>query len=263
MNEIKGYIITLVLSLALIITGGIIYFTANDQIDAGIYFRRQYGFIGVYEGGTGFINLAAFNVQNHDTNFLLNQGKLSFGIVGVKVTDIQIEDVNQLREVKIIRVNLSIIMEVEHAQISHLVTSEGVFEFGIINLQTVSRSSYIRQHGVNSQLINDGLYMLNLGTENLEVITIKELIFQNDKIVDVELIDIVFPIKYQPGNSLAINLWLTLDLNYFDVFVIRPILRFTVEDQTIDSFFIPMLTTVHQAPMTYEDIRGVIRNVTT
>jgi len=272
MKKVK--LLTIIIVIAMMATT-VFAFTACDNgndnytIEAGIYFRRQHGFLGIMQYG-GAVNLAAFNIDNQDITFFEDYDNLSFGIEGINIIETEIRFVHALTNggnstnVEYFVLDIFFEMSIATAQLTHLKTSNGIFEIGSINLQQEYVTDTIISHGTNTRFVGTDdiyLYLLTLSDGNTQSFDIKELIFYHDNIYSYDLEDIVFPVNYVLGTTLEIFIWLTFDMNCFDQFVLSPILRIMLDGQEEYSFFIPFLPTMHGVDMTYLDIREYIANL--
>lgn len=257
------YLVVSTIALVLIVAGLIIFFlNRDDAIDSGIYFRRTYGFLGMSSDHSSILQLVAFNVGNQDLDFLTDIENISFGVEGIVITEIQVQHNQSLREVEYIDIIMNIQMYVPEAQLTHLVSPEGNFEIGLINLQQVDNSNAITRHGVMDVFQEGGLYALEIRNTNTLPIEIKELIFYHHKINNYEM-EFELPITLGADMSMLMEMRLDFDIANFDIFELRPVISFRLPGQDEDSFFVPMMSTRHVKSMNYFEIKEYITNVKT
>jgi hypothetical protein len=151
-------------------------------------------------------------------------------------------------------------MRVDKARITQLNSSNGVFNIGDINFQQEVNSSITMHHGVNDIFIRGSLFTFSLSNTNIQSFEIKEFVFYHDKIYSYNFADIQLPTTYAAGTILMINVIFIFETNYFDVFILQPIIRFVPEEDDTDSFFVPLIATMHEVPMTYHDIKEYVAN---
>lgn len=256
------YVIISLLGLILLITGSMMYSSHSDRIESGIYFRRIYGFLGMRSDNSSVLELKAFNVGKQNTDFLMDTNHLSFGMEGIDVTHIHIENLNTFREVDYLHIIINIDMHIESAQITHLVSPTETFEIGIINLLRVNNSQIITSHAVRDIFVFDNLYSLGLGELNSQSFEIKKVMFQHDKIKKYDL-ELELPISYTSQTALTVNIIIDFEIHTFDIFVLRPVLSINLINHDEEHFFTPMLATKHELGMNYFEIKEYISHVKT
>lgn len=255
------YIFIMTFALLLMLIGINIYIrTSGAEIEHGIHFRYTHGFKGMRAGEANILQLTAFNVGNQDVDFLEDSENLCFNVEGIDIVDVQISHSGRIREVEMIALILELEMHIDTVQITQLMTKEGMFQIGSINLKKVLNSDAIRHHGVSTNFVLDTLFTLSLGYTNTQSFEIEKLIFNHSKIYNYEIHGNVFPINYTAGDTLMINMSFIFDKNPFDIFVLRPVLKFMLEGDVEYSFFVPLIPTILEVPMNYFDIREYINN---
>ena len=260
-NNIK-YIIAVSVALVFILIGiGIYQSSGDNMIEPNIYFRKQYGYLGMKSDDLNTIQFSAFNVGNQDVAFLEDSDTLNFGIEGIEVISAEISHGTVLREVEYIALTVTIKMHITSINLTKLISSDGVYEIGSINIEVVESSNAIVDHGVNSLFVEDGLFTLSLGNRNEFSIIINDFTFHHERIYDYELENNEFPIIYSAETVLMINMWISFNIDTFDIFVLRPVLRFSLIDQEGEEvYFVPLIPTKYEVPMNYSEIKEYIEN---
>mgnify|MGYP000884155889 CR=1 FL=1 len=257
----KFLIILVLIAFSLIISGMIIY-SSNDTSIKGIYFRKTYGYIGTGKSQQIMLDLTMFNVGNEDLSFFEDIENVSFDTDKVQIENIEIKSVNKERDIEILQFIVLIemlvydkiqIMKIKY-EADDLIKS---YDIGCINLENIDEEPELIGHGANSNFLYNNQYFLTINNTNTESFTINDLICSSEKITRIEK---SFPTDYEKGKKLQIQMKIEFDVNYFDVFILKPILKFNKLNDPEDYYLLIAIQTRYEIPMTYIEIKEYINH---
>jgi len=243
-----------IISLLLVILGFIFLTVGARKIKRDIYFRKTFGFLGISNDSRD-IKLPAFNVDNFDLSFIIDQNLISFDDNNVISEKCKIKDSTKIQNIESFALVISVSLKHEKAQISKLYINKKAYDIGLINLEKINNSKSL-SYGVTTSFLDDSLYSIKF-IDDGKNFKITELVFYNEKINSFKTNPTLPLIVKSERRNLKVNVNFNVDED--DVFMLVPIFKGVNLDDNTTFLFVPSFIVEKEKTMDYFEIREYIK----